>query len=117
MGSNFMESWRAGMDAFVLNDSVLAPHHSEVHTSAGLAPQNLEQGLMGLKPMTSPQALAANAGKIATLAIGLPTRSLGFVDELMKQITYRSKVSASAYVDGLDEALGKGLTGSAQRTT
>jgi hypothetical protein len=111
MGSNFMESWRAASDAFVLNDSVLAPHHSEVHTSAGLAPVNLEQGIMGLKPMTSPQALAANAGKIATLAIGLPTRSLGFVDELMKQITYRAKVSASAYVDGLDEAFGKGLKG------
>lgn len=111
MGANFMESWRAAMDAFVLNDSVLAPHRSEVHTSAGLAPVNLEQGIMGLKPMTSPQALAANAGKIATLAIGLPTRSLGFVDELMKQITYRSKVAASAYVDGLDEAFGKGLTG------
>ncbi|RWP84730.1 MAG: hypothetical protein EOR11_19920 [Mesorhizobium sp.] len=111
MGANFMESWRAATDAFVKNDSVLAPHQSEVHTSAGLAPVSLEQGLMGLKPMTSPQAMAANAGKIATLAIGLPTRSLGFVDELMKQITYRSKVSASAYVDGLEEAFSKGLKG------
>lgn len=113
MGANFMESWKAASDSFVLNDSVLAPHRSEVHTSAGLAPVNLEQGLAGLKPMTSPQALAGNAGKIATLAIGLPTRSLGFVDELMKQITYRSKVAASAYVDGLDEAFGKGLKGDA----
>jgi len=113
MGSNFTESWKAAVDAFVKNDSVLAPHRSEVHTGAGLSPVNLEQGLMGLKPMTSPQALAANAGKIATLGIGLPTRSLGFVDELMKQITYRSKVSASAYVDAMEQALAGGLKGDA----
>jgi hypothetical protein len=113
MGTNFTESWKAAVDAFVQNDSVLAPHRSEVHTSAGLAPVDLQQGLMGLKPMTSPQALAANAGKIATLGIGLPTRSLGFVDELMKQITYRSKVSASAYTDGVENALSAGLKGQA----
>lgn len=115
MGSNFTESWKAAVDAFVMNDSVMAPHRSEVHTSAGLAPQDLATGLMGLKPMTSPQALAANAGKIATLTLGLPTRSLGFVDELMKQITYRSKVSAGAYLDGLDAAMGSGLKGNAAK--
>jgi len=115
MGSNFTESWKAAVDAFVKNDSVLAPHRSEVHTGAGLAPVDLAQGLMGLKPMTSPQALAANAGKVATLAIGLPTRSLGFVDELMKQFTYRSKVSASAYVDGVEQALTNGLKGDAAK--
>ncbi|RWI46825.1 MAG: hypothetical protein EOQ93_29295 [Mesorhizobium sp.] len=113
MGANFMESWRAAFSAFVRNDSVLTPHHSEVHTSAGLAPVDIGKGLLGFKPMTSPQALAANAAHLVTLGVGLPTRSLGFVDELMKQITYRSKVAAGAYVDGLDEAFRQGLKGEA----
>ncbi|MDG4856431.1 hypothetical protein [Mesorhizobium sp. WSM4982] len=115
MGTNFMESWRSAFSAFVRNDSVLTPHHSEVHTSEGLAPVDIGQGLLGFKPMTSPQALAANAAHLVTLGVGLPTRSLGFVDELMKQITYRSKVSAAAYVDGLDEAFRQGLKGEAAK--
>ncbi|MBZ9939205.1 hypothetical protein LB518_23110 [Mesorhizobium sp. BR1-1-16] len=111
MGTALGDSFRAAREAFVLGDSRLAPHGSEV-LQAGLQGKRQGANALNFKPWGSLPNLVHNVLVVSTpkTLIGLPTRSLGFADEMMKQITYRSKVLAKAHVDGMERGLeGKAL--------
>lgn len=92
--------------AFVKNDSILQPHRAEVFRA-----NQISGGPVPWKPMDSLYGVLHNGAMAAHVAIGLPTRSLGFVDELVKQTVYRSKVLSAASIDGMDEGLAQGLKG------
>lgn len=111
LGSAFTDGFQVAAKAFLHNDSILAPHRTEAYRGN----QAAARALGPLKPWTSPGNILHNALSIATLPIGLPTRSLGAVDELVKQTVYRSKVLAAAHLDVTEEAVTAGLTGKALR--
>lgn len=114
------DAWHGLVDAFMRADSVIAPHGNE-YTGSG---SRVTQPAIGWKPIKSTWDLFANglmsldAGKMGQAAgsaakatyrtgVGLPTRSLGAVDEFINQLRYRSVVQARASVEGTDA----GLTG------
>ncbi|MCO5156865.1 MAG: hypothetical protein M9945_08940 [Aquamicrobium sp.] len=97
------DAWQSMAMAFLRGDSILNPHNTEFFQGA-ITQQPLQWksggGIMGL---------AENAWKAANYRniVGLPTRTLGAVDEFFKTLRYR------AYVQG--QAAGRahslGLTG------
>jgi hypothetical protein len=106
LGSAFVEGFGLARKAFMQNDSVLAPHHTEAYGS-----NRAVEAFGGMKPWTSPGNLMGNALRIAGAGIGLPTRALGFVDEAVKQTVYRSKLMARAHVEALEAGTKAGLEG------
>lgn len=117
------DAWHGMVDAFLKADSQLSPHSIEY--TAGT---RVMQPQLGWKPIKSTWDLFYNAllskdiskmGQAAGTAangayragVGLPTRSLGAVDEFIQQLRYRSVVQAKASVEGLDA----GLSGDALR--
>jgi hypothetical protein len=109
MGSSFYESFRSARQAFLSNDSVLAPHKTDVRGTGLEGGADLRTILSGQKPWGSVGGLLANATHIAVAGIGLPTRVLGTVDEMMKQMTYRSKLQASAYMEAVETGTAQGF--------
>ena len=116
------DAWHGLVDAFLRADSPIAPHGNE-YTGSG---SRVTQPQIAWKPIKSTWDLFANgmmsldAGKMGEAAgkaakatyrtgVGLPTRSLGAVDEFINQLRYRSVVQARASVEGTDA----GLTGEA----
>lgn len=109
MASAFSEGFRNAARAFVKNDSFLTPHKSEVYAGSRAGERS---GALGFKKWDSiPNILYNSMAALPLQAIGTPTRVLGTVDELMKQTTYRSKVMAGAYWEGVEEAHKTGLKG------
>lgn len=119
------DAWSGLVDAFLKADSKLLPYNNE-YTQAGL---RVGQPQLAFTPIKDTWDLfrnglvaanygqsAAAAGKAATAtyrtAVGLPTRSLGAIDEFIKQLRYRSVVQARASVEGSD----MGLTGAQLQT-
>ena len=95
MRSSFTEGFFLAAKAFMKNDSILAPHNSEAWTGAAAAagagiPEAATRQFY--KPWNSTSNLVYNALATASVPIGLPTRLLGSVDELVKQTVYRSKL-------------------------
>lgn len=120
MGNSFVDGFFQAGKAFMRNDSVLAPHRTELYGSAQAVSTS---GIPGTQPLNSeffrkwdktPNVLY-NALSAATVPIGLPTRLLGTVDELVKQVTYRSKLMARAHVEAVGMATDAGLTGKAAK--
>lgn len=123
MGSAFTDAWGTAIKAFTMNDSVLAPHRTEYNVGnqgvQALTPQPV------FKPWNSTANLLSNvftiatskdaAAKAAITTIGLPTRTLGAVDELVKQTVYRSKIMANAHIEAVEEATNRGLEGDAAK--
>ncbi|WP_018430102.1 hypothetical protein [Hoeflea sp. 108] len=109
LGSAFVEGFGLARKAFLQNDSVLAPHATELYRGNQAARAAMAGGK--LKPWTSPGNILSNALRVAAAGVGLPTRSLGFVDEAVKQTVYRSKVMARAHVAAMEEGVGAGLAG------
>lgn len=105
IGTAFSDGFAMARKAFMLNDSVLAPHHTEAYRG-----NNLVQAGLQFRPWDSPGSLLHNALMVAG-AGGLPTRALGFIDEAMKQTTYRSKIMAAAHVDAVEQGVQAGLKG------
>lgn len=104
MGTALGEAFSAAKKGFLRNDSILAPHRSELVVRAA-------QGAASFKPMLKPEDLIHNA-LAAVYKLGrYPTRVLGGVDEFMKQIVYRSKVQADAYIEAHFEAAARELSG------
>jgi len=114
MGTAMYDGFGQAAKAFARNDSILAPHKSEVYVAnrLGEASGVVATG-SGFKPWDNLSHIYYNAMKAGTTAIGVPTRVLGAVDELMKQTTYRSKVMAGAYYDGVEAGIKAGLEGKA----
>ncbi|MCE4224911.1 hypothetical protein HCU64_14200 [Methylobacterium sp. C25] len=110
MGASLMDSFRDAVRTWKTGDSVLSPHSVEVNP-AGIADAGRGTNWVaeGFKPWDSVPNVVANAYTGFMKGAGLPTRALGAVDELVKQVVYRSKVQAAALSDGI----GAGLDGEA----
>jgi hypothetical protein len=118
MGSSLYDGFMNAGKAFVRNDSVLNPHNMEVYGQAGDATKQLRRVAPGaqpiaegfFKPATSISNITYNALSAPGLLASVPNRLLGSADELLKTITYRSKVMANAYGEAFEQTAGKGLT-------
>lgn len=100
---SFMEdSWLNAAKAFTDYESVMDPHMVEASRIG--SGTNLE-----FRPINGIEDIAWNALAGTYKAIGFPTRAMGAVDELVKQMRYRSYVSAEARA----QAESLGLTGQA----
>lgn len=110
MGHAFTEGFRNATKAFLKNDSIITPHRSEVY--AGNDAGTRAGAMVPFKEWNSVPNLLYNAfAALPAQAIGVPTRVLGTVDELMKQTTYRSKVMAGAYWEAVNKGSMTGLEG------
>ncbi|MCL6706690.1 hypothetical protein M8R20_06745 [Pseudomonas sp. R2.Fl] len=97
------DAWEAGVEAFMRGDSLLSPHNTEFFQGA------VTQRPLQWEPITTAADLAENAWKAFNYrnVVGLPTRTLGAVDEFFKTLRYRAYVQAQAAT----EANARGLSG------
>ncbi|MRX33846.1 hypothetical protein H5P29_27285 [Aminobacter sp. MDW-2] len=100
------DGWTAMVEAFKRGDSLLSPHNTEVFQSGSLG-TTLPR--IQWKPIKTVSDFVENAFNAANYrhVVGLPTRTLGAVDEFFKTLRYRAVVQAEAAV----EAAERGLTG------
>ncbi|MFC3691461.1 hypothetical protein ACFOWB_04445 [Chenggangzhangella methanolivorans] len=108
--TNLADAWSMASKAFLKNDSILNPHRTEAFLQNVRAGGNVQW-----KPADDITGVLHNAMYAAHLAIGLPTRGLGFVDELVKQTVYRSSLASRAVVRAMDDGMARGLSGDALR--
>ncbi len=115
MGSAFYDGFSQAVKAFASNDGVLRGHGSEMSTGSRRwqVPGTQGMGAGYFRPWDSTYNVLYNAFSVPLTVWGLPTRTLGSVDELVKQIVYRSKLAARAHMDGTTQAIQAGLTGDA----
>ncbi|GJE18756.1 hypothetical protein [Methylobacterium marchantiae] len=99
------ESWRDAVQAWKIGDSIIEPHSMEVFASGTTDGRGTNWAAEGFKQWDSIPNVLTNAYTGFMKAAGLPTRTLGAMDELAKQTTYRSKVMANAHADGLQAGL------------
>jgi hypothetical protein len=106
MGSALSDAWGYASQAWARGDSVLAPHSLETNKAG------INSATFNFKPWDSLSNIIYNATVVPLVkSIGVPTRALGTVDELVQQTVYRSKVLANAHVEGAEKGLaGKDLT-------
>lgn len=119
MASSIADAWTLAKDAWVRGDSILSPHNTEWFTAgaAGGAPQSMKgMAAMGLKPIHTYRDFLENGITALNLALGMPTRTLGMMDEFIKQTSYRGYVQANAAVRAEDLGLtGKDLAAYVQK--
>lgn len=99
------DAWSAMVEAFKRGDSILAPHQEEMFergSRINAEPLPWKQ-VEGVWDLFHNAYMSANYHNI----VGLPTRSLGAVDEFVKTLRYRAMVQARAAV----EAGEAGVTG------
>ena len=106
MGASLGEAWRDAVRTWKSGDSIMSPHTSEVNPQ-GVADASRSTNWVaeGYKQWDSIPNVLSNAYTGFMKAAGLPTRALGTVDELTKQVVYRSKVMSAAHADGIAAGL------------
>lgn len=110
MGGALSDGWRAFMDTFRMGDSILAPHNTEMLQQASPRPveaflkNSTFRPVRGLSDVLYNAAVAGFA-RTGLFALGLPTRTLGAVDEMVKTIVYRGHVQALARTEGIKMGL------------
>lgn len=109
LGSAFTDAFETAKRAFAENDSILAPHATEAYAGN----RGAVRSLGAFKPWDSPGNILHNALLAAVPVVGLPTRTLGFIDELSKQTVYRATVLARAHESAVEAAQAAGLSGKA----
>lgn len=107
LASSLYDSFQQAVKAFSAGDAIMSPRAVETSGSAIGLGQTIAQA--PFKSMDSVPNILHNAVTAAAKTIALPTRMVGFQDELVKQIVYRAKVQAEAHVQGA----AAGLTGDA----
>ncbi|EGL65599.1 hypothetical protein AGRO_1619 [Agrobacterium sp. ATCC 31749] len=114
MGSAVWDGFKNASKAFLQNESVLRPHTSEAYAGQSWqVPGSQAFNGQYFKPWDSVPNLIYNALSVPISVASVPSRTLGSVDELMKQIVYRSKLMARAHTEGVESALDAGLSGKA----
>ena len=98
MASSLVASARMAGKAFVEGESIITPYKTEWSRYVSDAPTRTA-GRIEFKPAQSVEDVAHNAMVGIKTAIGLPTRALGFVDELTRQMSYRGMVMAEASIE------------------
>lgn len=93
------DAWTAMVEAFKRGDSSLNPHQNEYFE--GAAAQANSAPVIEWKPISGVWDLFENAYKSVNYRtiVGLPTRSLGAVDEFIKTLKYRAIVQSRAVVE------------------
>jgi hypothetical protein len=109
MTASILDSTRMAVRAFMEGDSIIAGARSS--EAMRLTPRGAAWRQINFGPIKDASDLATVAMKSAYWSIGLPTRLLGTVDELTRQIRYRGMVMADASM----EADKRGLKGEAYR--
>lgn len=105
MGQSLIDGFQSASRAWEMGDSILTPHKVEANA------QGINVATIPYKTPDNVAAIMHNIGVAGIKFLGLPTRSLGVMDELFKQVTYRSKVLAEAHVAAAAEGLsGKELS-------
>lgn len=104
--SALSDGWANAVEAFKRGDSILNPHNTEYFDGTVTG---IDTAPIQWKPVASVVDIAENAWRAANYRtlVGLPTRTLGAVDEFFKTLRYRSVVQAKAMVAASD----RGLTG------
>ncbi|WP_421400830.1 hypothetical protein [Agrobacterium fabrum] len=114
MGSAVWDGFKNASKAFLQNESVLRPHTSEAYAGQSWqVPGSQAFNGQYFKPWDSVPNLIYNALSVPISVASVPSRTLGSVDELMKQIVYRSKLMSRAHTEGVESALDAGLSGKA----
>lgn len=107
MVTSIGDAWTFAKDAWLKGDSILSPHQTEWF-SVGTQGQNLKgAAAMGFRPLNTMADYFHNGFTALNVALGMPTRTLGMMDEFIKQMSYRGYVQANAAV----KAQGMGLGG------
>jgi hypothetical protein len=117
-GTAFMDGFSQAVRAIVRNDGLLRPHSSEAYgelSNTWKVPGTQAIDRNYFKPWDSTGNLIYNALSVPLTAVGVAPRALGGIDELVKQITYRSKVMAAAHLEGMEQAIQSGLKGKAAK--
>ncbi|MEN3233796.1 hypothetical protein PUR29_09300 [Methylobacterium ajmalii] len=115
MAGSLHEAWRDAVRTWQIGDSILAPNTAEVTASS--AGRSVNWAAEGFRQWDSVPNILSNAYTGFMKAAGLPTRALGSVDELVKQVVYRSKVMAAAHGQGIEAGLeGPALTEHVRQT-
>jgi hypothetical protein len=101
MTNSLGDAWHGMVEAFKRGDSLLSPHHDEFFEQGS----RVNAGPLPWRPVNDVWDLFHNAYMSANYRtiVGLPTRSLGAVDEFVKTLRYRAVVQARAAV-GATEA-------------
>jgi hypothetical protein len=117
MGSALYDGFGEAVKAFTRNDGILKPHSSEAFgpNASWQVPGTQAFNASYFKPWDSVPNLMYNALSVPLSAAGVAPRLLGGVDELVKQITYRSKLAARANMEGTEQAVRAGLKGKAAK--
>lgn len=118
MGSAFVDGFGQAVKAFTRNDGLLRPHSSEAYgelANVWKVPGTQGLGKGYFKPLDRFGHVLYNALSVPLTVAGVGPRTLGGVDELVKQITYRSKVMAAAHIEGVEQANASGLRGKAAK--
>lgn len=98
--TSLMDGFTAMSEAFIKGDSQLSPFQKTEFFEEGSLGQNFQADLRHvIKPGSDIWSIMGNAGRIANVTLGLPTRSLGAIDEHMKTLRYRAYVQAKASLE------------------
>lgn len=98
MASAVGDAWQFAKDAWIKGDSILSPHQTEWFTAGGSKGNLKGMAAMGFRPLNTLQDFFHNGFTALNVALGMPTRTLGMMDEFIKQMSYRGYVQANAAV-------------------
>lgn len=107
--TSLADGWFAAVEAFRRGDSILSPHNTEYFQSGT---NTMGPEVLPWRPVKSVWDLTYNAWVSANYRniVGLPTRTLGGVDEMFKTMRYRAVVQSKAALDAADMNLSKADT-------
>lgn len=109
LASSLYDSFGQAVKAFNAGDAIMTPRAVETSGSSIGLGQTIAQAPW--RPMDNVPNILHNALTATVKTAALPTRMVGFQDELVKQIVYRAKVQAEAHVQGAAAGLdGDALT-------
>lgn len=102
--TSLADGWFAAVEAFKRGDSILAPHNTEYFQGGA---QGISAEVLPWKPVRGVWDVVQNAYMSASYRniVGLPTRSLGAMDEMFKLMRYRAVVQSRAAVDAAEQGL------------
>jgi hypothetical protein len=103
MAASIPDAFRSAVEAFNAGESIIAPHVTEItNVDKGLG-QTIAQMQWG--PCNNVGDVLSNVLTAGLKTMALPSRFVGMHDEFVKQVVYRGKLSAQAFMDGSAQGL------------
>jgi hypothetical protein len=106
MMSSIPDALKAAQRAWKMGDSIIAPHDVQAALDAGTGGAPAASGLGQMiaqaqyGPWNNVGDILKNIGVALAKTGTIPTRMVGFQDELVKQVSYRSNVQGDAWAEG-----------------